>query len=630
MKKDKSMKKFLFMFILGCLFLTGCEQERDMWSQEEKTGVIFKLYDTAFQDELSSRTNIVESSGYDRLEYYIMNSQGESVQGIKTLYNPLTREIIAEGLRQGEYTLLVLGVKGDASQDGATIYTLNKKDDKWLSFPEDMSKPLESEYFYAQAPFKVTLEETTGGEQETVTMEQEVMLTRIVGRMDVACKFNNPYVEYASSGSKLRLSNAVFYTSFSADGTYSGKTAGQLSEIDLDNRWSFYFLPSVESTEEEDGGEVVIRTRTYRGETVQRSFSFHQIPVTANRITQVNLQITHPEDSRGTLFVTEKAYNASEHDLILQDDEPVSVYTDATQRSFSALQPLQLKITDDNRFHARFYCPRPMTGVTIKALIPSVTKEKLDFAYFDLIPGLGEVYLDIPLLNKSAIFYTETGKQIRINSLTPTLLKEATFTVESEDECWKRLSQIKYNYGISGFSLYGGDPSKPDGGANGNWKAIRPVHCREAVAVILNVAFMLSQDQQMEELMKAHEDKYVDDSGNPVSAEKLLSQLRQGYQLQVGLVNAAYSNTVGLGGANGVYGLSQDRWLYHYDTNWAPNTIYHELGHVMGYGHSSTLTYGHWAEQVVNKYYQAHIKDFPIDKPDYLNSRHNPNLYSRN
>lgn len=624
------MRKFLFMFILSCLFLVGCEQEHSVWTQEEKKSIIFKLQSSSYQDGRSLREAEPETVEYDRLDFYIMNQEGEPVQGVKSMYNPLTKEIIAEGLRTGDYTLLVLGVKGDAERDGATIAVLKSMSDVWLNFPADMDKPLSSEYFYAKVPFHVAMQDAPNGEQEVVTMEKEVVLSRIVGRMDVVCKFNNPYVENASFGSKLRLNNAVFYTSFSADGTYSGETGGQLQEIDLDNNWSFCFLPSVEGAGEEEGGEVIIRTRTYRDEIVQRSFSFRQIPVTANHITKVNLQITHPEDSRGTLFVTEKAYNANEHGLILQDDEPVSVYTDAAQRSFSALEPLQLKITDDNRFHARFYCPRPMKGVSVKAFIPSVTKEKLDFAYFDLIPGLGEVYLEIPLLNKSAVFYTETGKQIRINSLTPALLKEATFTVESEDECWKRLSKIKYNYGIKKFHLYGGDPSKPDGGAIGNWKGIRPVHCREAVAVILNVAYMLSQDEEMETLMKANEDKYKDDKGNPVSADKLLSQLRQGYMLQVGLVNTANNNTVGLGDTSGTYGMSQDRWLYHYDTNWAPTTVYHELGHVMGYGHSSTLTYGYWSEQVVNKYYMNHIKEFPVDKPDYLNSRNNPNLYSRN
>ena len=629
-KNIEFMKKFLFIFILGSILLTGCEQESVLNLQPEKNNIVFKLHDTAYQNEASSRSSNIETSEFDLMEFYIMDHTGRPAEGIKSKYNPLTKEIIAEGMLQGEYTLLVLGVKGDATNDGATISKLNSTEDVWISFPQEMDKPLKSEYFYARAPFNVSMKETANGNKETVTMEQDVIMTRIVGRMDVACEFNNPYVENASFGSKLRLSNAVFYTSFKANGEYKGETSGELEEIDLDNNWSFYFLPSVNQTEETDGGEVIIRTRTYRNETIQRSFSFRQIPVTANRITKVNLQITHPDDSRGTLFVTENAYNANEHGLILQDDELPSVYTDPNQRSFSALEPLQLEITDDNRFHARFYCPRPMRNVTVKAYIPSVTKEKMDFAFFDLIPGLGDVYLEIPLLNKSAIFYTESGKQIRINTLTPEFLKEATFTVESDDECWRRLSQIKYNYGISSFSLYGGDPSKPDGGANGNWKAIRPVHCREAVAIILNVAFMLSQDEEMETLMKAHESTYVDDNGNPVSAEKLLSQLRQGYQLKVGLVNAANSNTVGMASAAGLYGLAQNRFLYHYDTNWAPTTIYHELGHVMGYDHKSTLTYGYWSEQVVNKYYMEHISEFPIDSHTYLNSRNNPNLYDRN
>ena len=55
--------------------------------------------------------------------------------------------------------------------------------------------------------------------------------------------------------------------------------------------------------------------------------------------------------------------------------------------------------------------------------------------------------------------------------------------------------------------------------------------------------------------------------------------------------------------------------------------MFHELGHVMGYNHSSAFTYGPWAQQLMNNFYVNNLHKFPIDSPSYLNSRDNPTLY---
>ena len=88
------------------------------------------------------------------------------------------------------------------------------------------------------------------------------------------------------------------------------------------------------------------------------------------------------------MFVSEQYYRTSDHSLILQDDEPKSVYADPAQRKFNTAAPLQLSVADDGRFHARFYSPRPLSDVTVRALIPGAGSEYLDLAYFDHIPAL--------------------------------------------------------------------------------------------------------------------------------------------------------------------------------------------------------------------------------------------------
>ena len=83
----------------------------------------------------------------------------------------------------------------------------------------------------------------------------------------------------------------------------------------------------------------------------------------------------------------------------------------------------------------------------------------------------------------------------------------------------------------------------------------------------------------------------------------------------------------GLGGI-GVYGLAQYILNYHYSNTYYCSLAFHELGHCMGYGHSSSFTYGPWAESVMNHFYVNNIHRFPIDSWEYLRSRENPNLYN--
>ena len=99
-----------------------------------------------------------------------------------------------------------------------------------------------------------------------------------------------------------------------------------------------------------------------------------------NQITTVNTDVNHPEDNRGTMFISSVAYKHGNHKKILQDDEKKGVYTDKSQRSFNTSNPLQLSVTDEGQFHMRFYSPRDLGHVTVKALIPEVSNEWMDFA----------------------------------------------------------------------------------------------------------------------------------------------------------------------------------------------------------------------------------------------------------
>lgn len=615
------MRIIVWAIALCGLLLTSCSQDdgNDM-HQVAKPGVRFRLYDQDYQDEQQTRTVTETDANYDRVEYYIMDEYGYPVENIRSTYLPATSEIVAEGLMEGDYVLYVLGIKGDETSDQVTIHPLTQSSDVWLTFPENLQQPLRAEYFYSKTPFRVRVEQTVDGIYEMVSLEKKIVQRRIIGKLDFGFTYHNPYIRTAVTSTTVQFGNAFFYTSFSADSIFSGSTDGIMNSLPVKDIPTSYFMPTV--TGKDLNGVLEMESRRYTGEKVRQTYTFTQ-NIESNKKSKVETEIEHPDDRLGTLFVTSWAYQEGNHAKILQDDEPKTVYANSSMRSFNTSRPLQVKVTTEERLHLRFYSPRDLGHVTIKARIPEITDEYIDFAYFDTIPGFADIYLDIPFKNKSVIYASESGKQIEISPQDVINWENVDFKIESPEEYWSKLQQIIHGWNIS-FGLYGGDPDLPNGGPAGNWMGIRPVHCREVVAVMLNFTFMIDIPEH-EQILRENADRLYDDNKQLVSPDKVLAQMRQERSLIVGLIYPG-NGVLGLGGGS-AWGVYQQAYLQHYWNSYSCNLMFHELGHCMGYGHSSSFTYGPWAEELMNNFYVNNIHMFPIDSPTYLNSSQNPHIY---
>lgn len=618
------MKKIVWITLLCALAFVSCQQEE--WTEHtgNRTGdTTVRLRSEEYENPGITRSTTGETEPYNRVEFCVADEEGYIVGGLKGIYNPQSQEMKIEGLKEGEYRLLILAVRGDEQADGATIRRMEHLTDEWIGFPEDLGKPLEAEYFYSQTPFSVERIQTADGYEHEAQLPDEIVQKRIMGRMDIALLYNNENVRTAVTQKTLTLENARFYTRFTGDGGYAGESDGTMEQLDLSQAEAFCFMPVVAGTEVE--GRIDLETRNYRGGTVACSYRFATDSLCANRISRVNAQMVHPDDYLGTLFVTRTAYNEGRHALILQDGEPKTVYTDPAQRKFNTAQPLQLDIDDEGRLHARFYSPRDLKGVLVKARLQAAGNDYFDLAYFDSIPAFADFYQKTTLVSRKGMYRTEAGKLIEIDRLEPEELAALEFKVESDDPYWAKLQEIEHGWNIY-FGLYGGDPDLPDGGPVGNWMGIRPVHCREVVALFINFTYMIDM-QEHEEILKENEDLLYGNGGvdDKVTAEKVLSQMRQQRTLQVGLVYPG-NGVIGLGGGN-IFGAYQSAWVTHYTNAYACEIMFHELGHVMGYNHSSSFTYGPWAQQLMNHFYVNNLHKFPIDSASYLDSKNNPTLY---
>lgn len=616
------MRKLTFIAFLCTLLLISCNQEEysEASSTSNQSGIVFKLQKEGYEGK-ETRSSGNESSPYDQLYHFIVDENGNRMENIKSYYKASTSEIYAEGLHKGEYQLLVLGIKGNAIKDRAIVRTPGHIDDEWLAFPDDLQKPLEAEYFYSKTPFSIIEKQTADGIQETVSISQAVIQKRIMSRVDFDFAYNNPYVQNAVTDKTLSLGKIKFYTTLSGNGELGGESNGITNTISLNQHTSYFFMPMCNGSTFH--GEITLSTRNYLKEERRQIYNFDQETLTANHIHHVETHVNHPDDKAVTMLITPAAYNAGDHTLILQDDETKEVYTNASVRKFNTAQPLQVSVTEEGKLHIRFYSPRQLNNVLIKMQLPQVGNEYFDLAYFDSIPAFADFFEEIPLIQRTAMCRTESGKYIEVQKKTESELAKAVFKVESDDPYWKKLQEIEHGWTIY-WGLYGGDPEREDGGPVGNWMGIRPVHCRESVAFFLNFTYMIDMPEH-EQILHDNVDKLYDDSKQPVKVEEVLRKMRAGRTLQVGLVYTG-NGIVGLGSGS-VFGAYQRGWFEHYSNTYACSIMFHELGHVMGYGHSSSFTYGPWAEQLMNNFYVSNLKKMPIDSPSYLNSSKNPHQY---
>lgn len=616
------MRKHTFIAFLCTLLLISCNQEEysEASSTSNQSGIVFKLQREGYEGK-ETRSSENDSSPYDQLYYFIADENGNRVENIKTYYKTSTSEIYAEGLHKGEYQLLVLGIKGNAIKDRAIVRTPGHIDDEWLAFPDDLQKPLEAEYFYSKTPFSIIEIQTAEGTQETVSISQAVIQKRIMSRVDFNFSYNNPYVQNAVTDKTLSLGQIKFYTTLSGNGELGGESNGITNTISLNQHTSYFFMPMCNGSTFH--GEITLSTRNYLKEERRQIYNFDQETLTANHIHHVETHVNHPDDKAVTMLITPAAYNAGDHTLILQDDETKEVYTNASVRKFNTAQPLQVSVTEEGKLHIRFYSPRQLNNVLIKMQLPQVSDEYFDLAYFDSIPAFGDFFEEIPLIQRAAMCRTESGKYIEVQKKTKSELAEATFKIEANDPYWDKLQKIEHGWTIY-WGLYGGDPEREDGGPVGNWMGIRPVHCRESVAFFLNFTYMIDMPEH-EQILHDNADQLYDDNKQLVKVEEVLKKMRASRTLQVGLVYTG-NGIIGLGSGS-VFGAYQRGWFEHYFNTYACSVMFHELGHVMGYGHSSSFTYGPWAEQLMNNFYVNNLQKMPINSINYLNSSQNPHQY---
>lgn len=154
---------------------------------------------------------------------------------------------------------------------------------------------------------------------------------------------------------------------------------------------------------------------------------------------------------------------------------------------------------------------------------------------------------------------------------------------------------------------------------------MNPAHCREAVAMSLNMAYLFST-QEYQDSLRVNDRRFVDNALNALSAETLLSQSLTRPSFAWGTLHIQG----GLGGG-GTLGLQDVCFLGHYADDVSDNmALFHEFGHGMGYAHGSNTVISEsggkysWRQMCQSIYLrQSLAKELPVYSRRFMHSRRN-------
>ncbi|WP_316842591.1 hypothetical protein [Pedobacter gandavensis] len=256
---------------------------------------------------------------------------------------------------------------------------------------------------------------------------------------------------------------------------------------------------------------------------------------------------------------------------LLADTESTEVMV---TRSIVLRDPLKIELSGTSEVKLINFTLKTIKDVHVFVKL-TADAERVELLKIDSITPLVTFKLPVSIVEKEEQLYTESGQLVTVPKQTD--LSKAVFTVVVDDPFYKRLNAIKIPWKLS-FRK-----SQEDAG---NWYRMNPLHARESLVMFTNLAYLFSQTSTQTAFM-AYEGLTAND-GTLLSTERKEAVYRDiltRANVETGLVR----NVSGLGGGNLVAG-AEYVLMRHYNKN-SEEVIVHELGHALGFGHSSNMTY---------------------------------------
>lgn len=282
---------------------------------------------------------------------------------------------------------------------------------------------------------------------------------------------------------------------------------------------------------------------------------------------------------------------------MFEDGESVDDIVSA-DRAFYVNQPLNVSMTD-GKLRLFNGMAHDFKEVSVWLTMPHL-RDTIHLMQFEEVPGFYNIRLDSPLKMGEVVYPSKSGKPVRVNNLALLSPDQYELLLTCNDSVFDMLKTIKMKTRIQ-MGKYG----------SGNWGVMTPNAARYYATSVVNMAVMFSSGIFRDSLMN-YKGSIHNDAGKEIDREGLLKSILNKQSLVFGVVTGP--GIAGLGGGNAL-GLREEYlsgFFYQnrvaIDCNWVLHVWIHELGHCLGYGHSSSLCYGSMPDEIVPKVYRYMMK----------------------
>lgn len=339
-----------------------------------------------------------------------------------------------------------------------------------------------------------------------------------------------------------------------------------------------------------------------------------------------------PVAEPGIMHIKASDYTEENASLMLQDGESRDILDWwSGERAFKINEPMTAVITAEGKLRIKFFSARPVLHVEIYAPMSS-GKSYFKLATYDSVPAFGESKIPVPMIRKGDKLILESGDSTRAET-SFSLAEDAELKIVCQDEYYQKVTtHNKCRWSID-FSPYAEGPYRDP---VNRW--LRPVHAREAVALFTNMAYLFSTDEFIEGHLRLQGRIYGNAGyGNWVDMEELLGKIHGPRTLSACIA----VNAMGVAGIGGIiFGLNEILWFSHYhDTAQgdASGVAFHEFGHILGFEHTSNMTYGvagdpdraEWSDNLCHKLYMqmCFTQELPVWSCSFLKSKYCQDAY---
>lgn len=276
------------------------------------------------------------------------------------------------------------------------------------------------------------------------------------------------------------------------------------------------------------------------------------------------------------------AFDSNENSsLMFQNDESQDVFT-STNRKFEISKIIKITPIDNKTIEVANFAPVDLENVTITSTIEGFD-EPIDLFKISKIRAHAKQEIKYPFVDGTTMFIDAKKENVDLSTLKDEGIDPAkiTFDFKGDNDLikkFKALDKVKWNIKLHDFD--------PDNNTSNNWaEDLTPKDARRFSGLMINLAAIFVSEDFKTEFINEY---ITDNSGNPLTKEAKETLYQK--MLDKPLYNCGkVVNVSGLGGGS-TFGVAN--WILNdYIKKETGFITAHEIGHTLGYNHTSNMTY---------------------------------------